>query len=279
MIGTLPNLHDGGTRHGAGEEGSLRTAPDGGRALLVQHERATPGGYVRQWLAEHAWHVEELRIDQAVADRSWAPPDLEHYDVVVSLGSEFAAYDDSVPFVRAELDLFQRAIGQSVPVLGICFGGQLLARALGGRVWRSERAEVGWHDVELLTPGAFAPGPWFQWHFDTFALPTGAELLARSGAGPEAFRSGPHLGLQFHPEVTESIMEEWVDVYAHELREVGVDPHALMAQTRAVVPSSQAHAAELLEDYLTGLLRIEAGVVGAASGVEAEEVTHRGPGD
>ena len=285
----MPSMHSGSPRHvsengpserdpdaAARDSASSSTTANGGRALLVQHERATPGGYVRQWLVEHGWQVAELRIDHAVADPAWVSPDLASYDVVVSLGSEFAAYDDSVPFVRAELDLVRRAIEENVAVLGICFGGQLLARALGARVWRSNRAEVGWYDVELLVPGAFARGPWFQWHFDTFAVPTGAKLLAQSDVGPQAFRVGPHLGVQFHPEVTESIMEEWVDVYPHELREVGVDPEVLMAQTRAVVTSSQAHAAELLEDYLTDIGRADGEVVGAASRVELEGGSRRG---
>jgi len=263
---------DAATSSGA----SRSTTARGGRALLVQHERATPGGYVRQWLVQHGWHVAELRIDHAVTDAAWVPPALASFDVVVSLGSEFAAYDDSVPFVRAELDLFHRAIEEDVAVLGICFGGQLLARALGAKVWRSDRAEVGWYDVELLMPGALAKGPWFQWHFDTFEVPTGASLLAQSDVGPQAFRVGPHLGVQFHPEVTESIMEEWVDVYPHELREVGVDPEALMAQTRAVVSTSQAHADEMLEDYLTDIRRADEDVVGAASPMNASHMNTEG---
>ena len=253
------------------------SVPAGGRALLVQHERATPGGYVRGWLADHGWKVDELRIDEAAIADSFEPPALAPYDVVVSLGSEFAAYDDTVPFVAAELDLLRRAIDDGVGVLGICFGGQLLARALGGRVWRSERAEVGWFGIEVLEPGVLASGPWFQWHFDTFDVPPGARLLARSDVGPQAFRLGPHLGLQFHPEVTEAIMREWVEVYPHELREVGVDPDALLAETCAVVATSHAHAAGLLEDYLGGLRRADRAA--RSSLVEREAGRRRGPGE
>ena len=76
-------------------------------------------------------------------------------------------------------------------------------------------------------------GPWFQWHFDTFTLPPGAELLADSEAGVQAFAAGRSLGIQFHPEVTNEIMARWVEVYRHELDDDGVDPDDLMDETPA----------------------------------------------
>ena len=101
------------------------------RALIVQHEGATPAGYVSEWLDERGADVDVLRID--VEEREVDPRD---YGLLVSLGSEFAAFDDSVPWLGREMRLFREASEADVPHLGICFGGQLLARTLGGESFR-----------------------------------------------------------------------------------------------------------------------------------------------
>jgi len=197
------------------------------RALILQHEKATPPGLIAPWLAEQSAVVDTLRIDE---DERLVDP--RQYDLIVSLGSEFAAFDDSVPFVAREALLFEDAIEGDVPILGLCFGGQMLARVLGARVYRSQRSEIGWLPVRTNDPELIGVGPWFQWHFDVFSAPPGADVLAVTDVGPQAFISGRSLGLQFHPEVTPAIMEEWVRVYPHELRAEGVDPKGLLAETR-----------------------------------------------
>ena len=108
--------------------------PAGLRALILQHEEPTPPGHVTEWLAGHGASVEILRIDED--DREVDPTD---YDLIVSLGSEFAAFDDTKPFVPREARLMRTAVDADVPVLGLCFGGQMLARVLGAEVFRSER--------------------------------------------------------------------------------------------------------------------------------------------
>jgi len=197
------------------------------RALILQHEKATPPGLMAAWLAEQSAVVDTLRIDE---DPRLVDP--RQYDLIISLGSEFAAFDDSVPFVPREALLFEDAIEGDVPILGLCFGGQMLARVLGARVYRSPRSEIGWLPVRTNDPELIGVGPWFQWHFDVFSAPPGADVLAVTDVGPQAFISGRSLGLQFHPEVTPAIMEEWVRVYPHELKAEGVDPKGLLAETR-----------------------------------------------
>jgi len=215
------------------------------RALIVQKEDATPSGLVGRWLDEHGSRVEELRID--LEDRDVDP--TEH-DLIVSLGSEFAAFDDHVPFVQREHRLLRRAVDADVPVLGLCFGGQLLARVLGGQVSRSSTSEIGWMPVRTRDPQLVPEGPWFQWHFDTFTVPAGATLVADSDAGPQAFVAGRSLGLQFHPEVTPEIMDEWVRTYRHELDAEGVDPDALLVETRQRAEESGRLFRRLVERYL-----------------------------
>lgn len=215
------------------------------RALILQHEEPTPPGHVADWLAEHDAIVDTFRID--VEERDVDPTD---YDLVVSLGSEFAAFDDTKAFVPREAELMREAVDADVPVLGLCFGGQMLARVLGADVYRSEDSEIGWLPVRSRDPDLVPDGPWFQWHFDTFTLPPGATLIAESDAGPQAFVAGRSLGLQFHPEVTTEIMDDWVRAYRHELDADGVDPDGLLEETKRLAPESRRMAWQLLERFL-----------------------------
>jgi GMP synthase-like glutamine amidotransferase len=94
-------------------------------------------------------------------------------------------------------------------VLGLCFGGQALATVLGGEVKVMSEPELGWHRLETDASELVAEGPWLQWHYESFTTPPGADELARSATGPQAFRAGPHLGVQFHPESTAAIVAQW----------------------------------------------------------------------
>jgi GMP synthase-like glutamine amidotransferase len=225
------------------------------RALILQHEEPSPPGLVTEWLDQHDAEVETLRID--VDDREVDPTD---YDLIVSLGSEFAAFDDSKPFVPREAELMRRAVDADVPVLGLCFGGQMLARALGADLYRSDRSEIGWLPVRSRDPELIPEGPWFQWHFDTFTEPPGATVVADSDVGPQAFTAGRSMGLQFHPEVTPEIMDDWVRVYRHELDGDGVDPDEVLEQTRARATESRRMSWQLLERYLSEVARLGAPV-------------------
>ena len=215
------------------------------RALILQHEEPTPPGHVAEWLAEHDAEVDTFRID--TEERDVDPTD---YDLIVSLGSEFAAFDDTKAFVPKEAELMREAIDADVPVLGLCFGGQMLARVLGADVYRSDTSEIGWLPVRSRDPDLVPGGPWFQWHFDTFTLPPGATLIADSDAGPQAFLAGRSLGLQFHPEVTTEIMDDWVRVYRHELDADGVDPDGLLEETKRLALEARGNAWQLLERFL-----------------------------
>jgi GMP synthase-like glutamine amidotransferase len=233
------------------------TRPDGAsgrlRVLILQHEEPTPPGHVTDWLADHDADVDILRID--VDDRQVDPTG---YDLIVSLGSEFAAFDDTRAFVPREARLMRTAIDADVPVLGLCFGGQMLARVLGGEVFRGDRSEIGWLPVRSTDPELVPEGPWFQWHFDSFRVPPGATLVAETDVCPQAFVAGRSLGLQFHPEVTTEIMDEWVRAYRHELDEDGVDPDVLLEETKRRAEQSRRNARQLLERYLRDVARLPA---------------------
>jgi GMP synthase-like glutamine amidotransferase len=221
------------------------------RALIVEHERATPGGLVYEWLEAHDAEVEELRID--IDDGHVDPRD---YDLLIPLGSEFAAFDDHIPWIPREKELLQEAVEADVSVLGICFGGQLLARALGGESFRAGESEIGWLPIRTRDPELVPAGPWFQWHFDTFTAPPGATVLADTDVGPQAYVVGRNMGVQFHPEVTPQIMDSWVRTYRHELDAEGVDPDALLEQTRRQAAVNRRTSWQLLEAFLERVARL-----------------------
>ena len=221
------------------------------RALVIQHEEPTPAGLANEWLTERGAEIETLRIDEQ------DPHDLDprDYDLIVSLGSEFPAYDQSIRWIEHEADLFQDAYEADVPNLGLCFGGQLLARVLGGRVFPAEREEIGWLPVRSRAPDLVPEGPWFQWHFDAFTSPPGSQVLATTDVGDQAYIVGKSLGLQFHPEVTPEIMDSWVRAYAHELEEHGVDPEALLHETHERRDTTRATAWKLFDAFLEQVAR------------------------
>jgi GMP synthase (glutamine-hydrolysing) len=221
------------------------------RAVILQHEEPTPPGLVTEWLAEHGAETEVVRID--IDDREVDP---DRYDLIVSLGSEFAAYDDSKPFVVREAELLREAVDHDVPVLGLCFGGQLLARVLGGEVRRADGSEIGWLPVRTKDPELVPEGPWFQWHFDAFTTPPGATEVADSDLGSQAYVHGRSFGLQFHPEVTPEIMDDWVRVYRHELDADGVDPDALLDETNRRAIDSRRMSWQLLERFWTDVAKL-----------------------
>lgn len=222
------------------------------KALIVEHERATPGGLVYDWLDSHNADVEELRID--VDDRDVDP---SQYDLIIPLGSEFAAFHDHISWIPRERALLRKAVDADVSVLGICFGGQLLARELGGDAFRAGVSEIGWLPVRTQDPELVPEGPWFQWHFDTFTAPPGATVIADSEVGLQAYVIGRSMGVQFHPEVTPKIMDDWVRVYRHELDAEGVDPDALLEQTHTRAEENRKTSWRLLDAFLGRVAKLK----------------------
>ena len=147
------------------------TAP---RALVICHSVHEGAGRVGQRLRERGYAVEQfIVVSDPATPVSHVPfPDFAHYDLIATMGAPWSVYDtESIgTWIARELKLLRDAQAADVPILGVCFGAQALAAALGGTVSRSPRPEIGWHYVETDAPW-ISPGPWFQWHSDRFTLP------------------------------------------------------------------------------------------------------------
>ena len=217
------------------------------RALFIAHEADVAPGYIGDAAAARGFTVE--RFDVWTAD----PPDPQEYDLIVPLGSAESAYDDRVAWLAGELDLIRRAAASQVPLFGICFGAQLVARALGGEVRPAARPEVGWFSIDTAAKGVIAPGPWLEWHFDTLTPPAGAVSLAWSASGVQAFQHGRALGVQFHPEVSPQILMHWIAGSRERLAAIDVDAEAFQRETRERAPRSRRAAAVLFDRVLTCL--------------------------
>lgn len=178
--------------------------PDDAPALLLQHDLLAPPGILEDWLRESGMTA---MIHHVTEDGELPAPD--GFAFVASLGSRRSPGQTEDPCVARELKLLRTCVEREVPVLGLCFGGQALAVVLGGTVEVMGEPELGWCRVETAAPHLIAEGPWLQWHYESFTTPHGAEELASSAMGPQAFRLGPHLGVQFHSESTATSVARW----------------------------------------------------------------------
>lgn len=224
------------------------------RVLFVQHQADCPPGHVGERILHRGAHIEMVRAQRAEL------PDPRRYDLIVSLGSYGSAHDDSV-HVRRELDLLTAAVESGVPVFGICFGAQLLSRALGGQVSPIPGGpEIGWLEVdtEPAAMGLLDRGPWMIWHLDAMTTPPGGVELAHTDAGTQAFVHGDHLGVQFHPEaMTESVLS-WANHYRDLLAGTGIDHDKLIAQARDLALETRRRAYALTDRVLDQALQLTA---------------------
>lgn len=194
------------------------------QVAVIENNPGVPVGTLGTWLVEARGAT--LATIPAVALEA-RRDELFAADLVVSLGAPEAAYD-TFPWVLAQRRLLTTLAEENHAVIGICFGGQLLAAALGGDVAPLPPGQGchGWMENNEVFNPRFA-GAWLRWHNDHFTLPPGAELLARSGGINMAFRYRRSVGLQFHPEGCRSGLAAWI-ARAPEERLHGVNRPALL---------------------------------------------------
>jgi GMP synthase (glutamine-hydrolysing) len=221
--------------------------------LVIGHD-VTPATVLVQAGTLASWAADRgVRIVPGVAGTDL--PDPGGFDAVAVLGSAEGAWDDAVPWLAGEIAYLRRAIDADTPILGICFGGQLLARVLGGTAHPADgRHENGWRTIDSYEPDVIVGGPWMEFHFDAFTAPPTSRVLARSERCDQAFRQDRHLGLQFHPEITPAEFETWAarwsgTVVEERLTAMGTSTEALRTETVARAEASRVASWRLFDDF------------------------------
>lgn len=189
------------------------------RAWIFRHVDCEGPGYLAEVLARHSIETELFAVDE----QRPVPDSVNGALAVILMGGPMSVNGDE-DWIRREMAMVRRAVGSGIPVLGHCLGGQLISRALGAPVSANPVKEIGWLPVEKAAgappglgsvPAAFEA---FHWHGETFALPAGATpLFSSRHCENQGYLLEKTMALQFHVEVTESMVGEWAERYAHEI--------------------------------------------------------------
>jgi GMP synthase-like glutamine amidotransferase len=220
------------------------------RALVLRHHLEDSPGLVGE-----AFERRGYELDLVMMNETSATPSLEGYDVMVILGSTYAVYDHEVEaaWFGRELALMGDADRRGLPIFGVCFGAQALCRYYGGEVTRAADEEIGWFELDVVPGIELARGPWFEFHSDHCTLPDSAELWATSPRAVQAFAIGQNVGVQFHPEIDEAQLKEWLAADEEATREFGLDQEALLEQTARETPAARVRTQELVDLFLSRL--------------------------
>jgi GMP synthase-like glutamine amidotransferase len=223
--------------------------------VVLRNEPDAPSAYLGDALDRRGIVCTVVRLDEGEP-----PPDVGHVSGVAALGGAMGAYDETAyPFLIDEKRFLAECVSAGVPVLGICLGCQLLADVLGGRAFRADSAEVIFAPVDLTADGerdpvvaALAGRRVIRFHQDTFDLPPGATLLATGGGFNHAFRVGTAIGIQPHPEVTPSLLANWLE--GGDGRQLaidsGTDPDALVETFAAAESEVERTAVAVFDAWI-----------------------------
>lgn len=243
---------------------------------IVRHSLHTGAGYFATFLERHqiAWQL--IAIDRGDA----LPDSLDRFSGLALMGGPMSV-NDPLPWVAPLCALIREAVDRDRPLIGHCLGGQLISKALGGTVGRSPAPEIGWHHVRRVRQVSADSAPrnslatgahWlgdlpdvltvFQWHNETFSIPPGAVALLRGDACTnQMYAIGPHLGMQFHPEMTPSMIADWCAAWGDEFaaRESRAATVQTPAEILADVPDRLAQMRQLTDRlysaWISGLPR------------------------
>jgi GMP synthase (glutamine-hydrolysing) len=232
------------------------------RALVLSHVAFEDLGSLAAPLRERSFEIETIDV----ATARFPLPQADSCDLLIVLGGPIGVYEQQdYPFLADEIALISRRLAARKPILGICLGAQLMAAALGARVYAGQQgAEIGWSPLQAAPnphpPAWFAPLledglHLFHWHGDTFDLPPGALHLASTKLyAHQAFALGDFaLGLQFHPEVTAEGLERWYVGHACELHHAGIAPAHLRSSARTYAAALQEAAARFWKLWLDSI--------------------------
>jgi GMP synthase-like glutamine amidotransferase len=235
---------------------------------MIQHDHICTPGLVGERFTDRGY---DLVTHQVVPEAHFQSPNVEtqfpepaSFDVIISMGAPWSVYDHENigSWVLPELAMLRAAHVDHVPVFGTCFGGQLLAAAHGGAVARSAAPEIGWVEIESDDESLVPGGEWFQWHYDSWELPEPATEVARNSSSSQAFVLGRNLAVQFHPEMSSTILDSWIATGgAAEMKRLGMSVEELVRQTAERDASNRDRAHKLVDLFLDCVaVRSEAGL-------------------
>lgn len=213
--------------------------------LLIQNTRIEGSGHLGELLKSDGFDITSVNAKHEQL------PNRE-FSLVVILGAPESANDD-LPYLLTEQQLIKKCVEKNIPVLGICLGSQLIAKTFGAKVYRGAQQEIGFYDdlkisnKSTLFSGFSSPFTVFHWHGDTFDLPDGAIRLVSSTNYPnQAFQYKSAVGLQFHLEVNEVMINLWLDNTVKKLEKIPyIDPKKI----RSDIPENISIVKSNMENF------------------------------
>lgn len=221
---------------------------------IFRHIDCEGPAYLQSLLQEKNIPFELVRIDEF----DTIQPQLDNVAGLIFMGGSMSV-NDPLDWIPQEMALIRQAVQRNIPVLGVCLGSQLLAKALGARVYPGPCMEIGWYPVECIGEQALTAGlpsqmTVFHWHGETFELPENAHLLfSNARYQNQGFAVGPHLGLQFHIEMEARQVREWLQRYPADLErrcEHAHDAKAIMHALDTRIAELQSLARKLFDNWL-----------------------------
>lgn len=216
------------------------------KILIVRNSETAPEGAFGDWLRAQGHELEVVRGEDVTAAQ------MQSAELVVLLGSPRGVYQTEIPWIAGQRPLVAARLAAQKPTIGICFGAQMMAAAAGGDVTRNPGGTFyrGWHGIDA-TAEPLLQGPWPRWHGDIITPPPQAEVIARDAGTVQAFRLPKAIAVQFHPEATPELLQNWAG-----LSPAGaVDAEALAEDSARLFPARAEARAKLF-----AMLLREAGV-------------------
>ncbi len=227
------------------------------RILIIQNHESETLGLYEQMLREKT-HLTLIHSYRMATEKQFPP--VKNFDAFIVGPTPISANEvEKHGFLQKEWDYLKQVIEEKKPMLGVCCGGQIMSRLLGGEVRQSPMKEIGGYKVKLTEEGVEDPlfkdfpliFPVFHWHSDMFTVPPGGKLLARGDPCPfQAYSYDNVRGILFHLEITTKEAERWTQAYPDEPEYIGKTVNQILAECRAAEPKMRKLAQMLVNNFL-----------------------------